>query len=210
MMYYARGVDNKLLMTISSIGTQQDTATEGTVAAIRQLLNYVATYPNNGIIYRTSDMILCARSNAAYLNESKSRSQAGSFIFLSEDNAIPRLNGPVLVLAQIIKFFMSSFAESELAGVFITAKKMIPFCQTLIEMAWPQPKLPIQTDNSTTDGVTNRTSIAKKIKSMYMRLWWLQCRESQGQFRIYWASGSRNKSYCPTKHHPKIYHETKC
>ena len=91
-------------MALSAIGNQQAAATEGTSSAIRQLLDYVATYPNDGIIYRTSDMILCAHSDAAYLNESKSRSQYGVFIFLSEDDTIPRLNGPVITLAQIINF----------------------------------------------------------------------------------------------------------
>ena len=97
-------MDKRILMALSAIGNQQAAATEGTSSAIRQLLDYVATYPNDGIIYRTSDMILCAHSDAAYLNESKSRSQYGVFIFLSEDDTIPRLNGPVITLAQIINF----------------------------------------------------------------------------------------------------------
>jgi hypothetical protein len=32
---------------------------------------------------------------------------------------------------------------------------MIPHHQTLIDMGWPQPKSPIQTDNSTAAGVVN-------------------------------------------------------
>jgi hypothetical protein len=47
LLYYARAVDNKLLVAINSIGTQQAAATEATAAAISQLLNYVATYPND-------------------------------------------------------------------------------------------------------------------------------------------------------------------
>ena len=121
-------------------------------------------------------MIIYAHSNTAYLNESKAHSQSDSFIFLSEDNPIPWLNGPVITLAHIIKFVMSSAAESKLAGLFITAKNMIPFFQTLIDMAWPQLKSPIQNDNSTSVGVTNRTVVTKNIKSMDMRLWWMQCR----------------------------------
>ena len=49
---------------------------------------------------------------------------------------------------------MSSAAKAELAGLLITAKVMVPHHHTLIEMGWPQPKSPLQTDNSTVVGVT--------------------------------------------------------
>ncbi len=55
-------------------------------------------------------------------------------------------------------------------------------CQTLIDMGWPQPRSPIQTNNSTAIGVTNKTIVPKRAKMMDMRLWWLQCRGSQKQF----------------------------
>ena len=40
-------------------------------------------------------------------------------------------------------------------------------------------------------------------------LHWLICRESQGQFQYYWASGSLNWGDYITKHHPPLYHESK-
>jgi hypothetical protein len=77
---------------------------------------------------------------------------------------------------------MALAAESELAALFITAREMIPHRQTLIAMGWPQPKTPIKTDNSTAVGVTNKTIVPRRAKMMDMRLWWLRCRGSQGQF----------------------------
>jgi hypothetical protein len=74
-------------------------------------------------------------------------------------------------------------------------------------MGWPQPKSPIQTDNTTALGVANKTIITKRMKSMDMRLWWLRCRKSQGQFRYYWGPGSTNYADYPTKAHPDVYHE---
>ena len=81
LLYYARAVDNKLLVALNAIGMQQLAATEETDKAISQLLDYVATYPNVGTIYRSSGMVLAAHSDAGFNNESKGRSRAGAHIF---------------------------------------------------------------------------------------------------------------------------------
>ena len=103
LLYYARAVNNRLLVGLGAIGAQQAAATEQTVAAIYQLLDHVATYPDYGIIYRASDMILAAHSDAGFNNDSKARSRAGANIFLSEDKPTPKRNEAVLAIAQIIK-----------------------------------------------------------------------------------------------------------
>jgi hypothetical protein len=159
LLYYARAVDNKLLVALSAIAARQSCATVATEQAVHLLLDYVATYPADGIVYRSSDMILCAHADAGFLNESNSRSRAGAHIFLSENDPFPRFNGAILSIAQIIKFVMASAAESELAAHFVTTQEMIPHRQTLIAMGWPQPKTPIQTDNSTAVGVTMITTL---------------------------------------------------
>ena len=101
--YVGRAVNNKILVALSAIGAQQATATEDTAAEIEQLLYYVDTYPNDGILFRKSDMILAAHVDAGFLNESKARSREGAHIFLSENDPKPKLNGPVLKIAKIIK-----------------------------------------------------------------------------------------------------------
>ena len=105
---------------------------------------------------------------------------------------MPQWNGSVLTLSQIIKFTMYSASEAELGAIFITAQEMAEMRNTLEEMKWPQPKSPIQTDNSDSKGVVNNTIVPIKLKTMGCRLHWLRCREAQGQFRYYWASGSLN------------------
>ena len=80
-LFYGRAVDNKLLVAINTISSQQAHATEDTNKAITTLLDYLATYPDNGIIYRASDMILAAHSDAGFHNETKGRSRAGTHIF---------------------------------------------------------------------------------------------------------------------------------
>jgi hypothetical protein len=206
LLYYACAVDNKLLVALSAIAARQATAAIATEQAIHFLLDYVATYhPNDGIVFCASDMILCAHSDAGFLNETNARSRAGAHVFLSENDPFPRFNGAVLSIAQIIKFVMASAAESELAALFIAAREMIPHRQTLIDMGWPQPKSPIQTDNSTAAGVTNNAIVPRRSKMMDMRLWWLRCRE--GQFRYYWDAGSKNWADYNTKLHPDTYHQ---
>ena len=79
-------------------------------------------------------MILAAHSDAGFHNESKGRSRAGAYIFLSEDYPIPRWNGPLLSISQVIKFVMTFAAEAELVALYITAQKLVPMRQTLIEM----------------------------------------------------------------------------
>jgi hypothetical protein len=51
-------------------------------------------------------------------------------------------------------------------------------------MGWPQPKSPIQMDNSTAAGVTNKTIVPRRSKMMDMQFWWLRCHASQDQFVI--------------------------
>ena len=117
-LFYGRAVDNKLLVALNTIGTQQATATEATNDAITQLLDCMATYPDDGIVYYSSNMVLAAHTNAGFHNESKGRSQAGAHIFLAEDEPFPRWNGAILTIVQIIKFVMTSAAEAELGALF--------------------------------------------------------------------------------------------
>ena len=51
--------------------------------------------------------------------------------------------------------------------------------QTLIEMGWPQPPTPIQTDNTTAEGVVNNKNFTKTLNYMDLRLHWLHCREEE-------------------------------
>ncbi|KAL7425457.1 hypothetical protein ACHAXH_000023, partial [Discostella pseudostelligera] len=85
LLYYTRAVDNKLLATLSTISAQQAKATEKKANAVHQLLDYVATYPQDGITYRASSMVLAAHSDASFLTEQGSHSRAGAHIFLSDD-----------------------------------------------------------------------------------------------------------------------------
>ena len=67
-------------------------------------------------------MILTAQSYAGFNNETKVRIRAGTHIFLSENEPIPRWNWPILTIAQIMKYVLSLAAEAEMGDLFLTAK----------------------------------------------------------------------------------------
>ena len=209
LLHYVWAVENKLLVDLSAIVYQKYYSTQHTNEEIMQILDYCATYPTDGILYRSSNMVLCAHSDAGFYNESKGCSRAGAQILLSENDAMPWCNGPVLTLPLIIKFVMSSASEAELGALFITAQEMVAMRHTLEEMRCYQPKFPIQTDNSAAAGIVNNNIVPKKLNTMDRHLHWLRCREAKGQFCYYWASGNLNWGDYITKQSSPLYHESK-
>ena len=81
---------------------------------------------------------------------------------LSENESVPRWNGPLLTIDQIMKYVVSSTAEAEMTALFLTAKDMVLLCHTLTEMGWKQPPSLIQSDNSSAVGMTNCKLIPRK------------------------------------------------
>ncbi len=51
LLYHARAVDNKLLVALSATAAHQSCATVATEKAVHLLLDYVATYPLDDIVY---------------------------------------------------------------------------------------------------------------------------------------------------------------
>ena len=215
LLYYARAVDNTLLIACNTIASQQAKPTENTLLAVTQLLDYCATHPNAVVRFTGSDMILWLHSDASYLSMPKARSRAGGFYYLSDhppptlgpDTPPPRHNGAVNVLCQIMREVVSSAAEAELGSMFHNAKEACSIRIALEEMGHPQPATPLQTDNITAAGIANDTVKQKRSKAMDMRFYWLRDRVSQGQFQIYWSKGAGNKADYFTKDHPPAHHQ---
>ena len=119
-------------------------------------------------------------------------------------------NGAIFtLLAKIIKSVMQSAAEAECGGLYKNAKEAVPMRITLEELGHPQSATPIRTDNSTADEKMNKTVEQKQSKSMDMdmRLYWLQDRVKQGQFRVFWAPGKINLVDYQSKVQTKVYTE---
>ncbi len=101
---------------------------------------------------------------------------------------------------------MSSAAEAELGALFINAKEAVYIRQILAKMGHPQPPTPIQTNNSTAEGVVNNKIQPKRTKLMDMQFHWLRNRATQQQFRFYWRPGGKNYADYYTKHHSPAHH----
>ena len=155
-LYNGRGVDATQLHPLNELSIKATEATEETQTALIQFLNYIASNPDGTIIYRASDMILLCESDAAYLVAPKSRSRAGGYHYLG-NKAGTQFNGPIYVLAKIIKAVMGSAAEAEVGGLYMNALELSPMRTTLEELDHPQPPTPLKTDNSTADGIMNKT-----------------------------------------------------
>jgi hypothetical protein len=99
-------------------------------------------------------MILRVHIDASYLSEPKARSRAGGYFYLG--NMQPhQMNGPLLVLLQIMRNVMASAAEAELGALLENAKEAVALRTTLRELGHQQPATPIQVDNSVAHGIVN-------------------------------------------------------
>ena len=125
---------------------------------------------------------------------------------MSSDVTYPPNNGAILNIARVIDTVMSSAAEAELGALFINAREAVYLWRILAELGHPQPKTPIQRDNSTAEGVINSTIQPKRTKAMDMRFEWLKDRQAKEQFRFYWRAGNTNLADYFTKHHPPAHH----
>jgi hypothetical protein len=206
-LYFARAVDNTMLVALSALASQQTKGTAKTAKAAIKFLNYCATHSDAAIRYVPSDMILKLHSGASYLSESGARSRSGGFFFLgNRDRPDPLTQGPLLVTTAIMKNVLSSAAEAEIGALFDNTKKAVVLRTMLEEMQYPQPATLVQTDNSTACGIANSNLRQQRSRAIDMRFYWIRDRVRQGQFHIYWGPGQLNLADYFTKHHAASHH----
>ena len=103
-------------------------------------------------------MILHNHSDATYLVATGARSRAAGYTYLGNDiNNKQIINGPISIIAKIIKGVMSSAAEAEIGALYMNARQLLPLRVTYEELRHPQPATPMQTDNNTASGIINGT-----------------------------------------------------
>jgi hypothetical protein len=160
LLYYARSVDPALTMPLSTITSRLSTATTTTMDAVIHLLDYCSTKPDAATRYYASEMQLKIHSNASYLSEPRAKSRIGGYFFLGNINhsQCPSLsNGPLMCQSTILKHVVSSFAEAKYGALFVNAKTGTVTRETLKETGHPQDATELKTDNTTADGIANKT-----------------------------------------------------
>ncbi len=206
-LWFSRGVDGTILTPLSAIAAKQSKPTVNTTKLSQQVMDYLATQEPAVLTYRKSDMVLAVHSDASCLNEEEARSRADGHHFLSEDVPLPRNNGAIHNVTEIIKGVMSSAAEAELGAMYINARKAVEKQIILEEIGHKQPATPVQVDNFTTEGIINKRVQPKCTKAMDICFHWLRDHSiSQKQFQFYWCPGPMNYANYWTKHHPAAHH----
>ena len=210
-LYYARAIDNTMLVALGTIASQQSNSTEATADATINLLNYAATNPDASLRYHASDMILHIHSDASYLSESEARSRAAGFFYLSShpdklNNNCPPLNGALHIHSSIMRNVMASSAEAEVGAAYLGAQEACGLRTTLADMGYPQPPTPIITDNNVAQGILNDTVKQKRSKAIDMRFYWLRDRIQQGQFIVHWKPATVNMADYYSKHFSPNHH----
>jgi hypothetical protein len=196
-----------MLTPISALSAQQAKPTQATMRQVHHFLDYVATKEPAVTTYRASDMVLAIHSDAGYLNEEGTRSRAGGHHFLSENVASPSNNGAIYNKASVIKAVMSSAAEAKIGALYTNARKGVEERNILRVIGHPQPPTPVQTDNSTAEGIINLQVQPKCTKAMDMQFHWLCNRGvNQKQFQFYWRPGTLQWGDYWTKHHSPSHH----
>ena len=105
ILYYAQAVDITVLMALSSIAIKQSKGTTNTMEKAKQLLDYLAMYPDAAIRFQASYMIMNVHSNASYLSESDARRRACGHFFMGwtpKDGDPIKLNGVFFTLCAIL------------------------------------------------------------------------------------------------------------
>ena len=204
LLYYARSVDETMLCTLNRLASRQATPTTDLEKAVERLLQYTATWPNAGITYRPSDMLLYIHSDGSHLSETRSRSRAGSRIYLrgNEDKSFSTANGSIGALSTIIPTVTASAAETEYASLFVNGQKGTMFQKILFDIGYPQSKTRITCDNLCAVGIATDTVKQKRSKAIDMRYNWIKDRVQQGFFDVIWAPGKTNMADFFTKVHP--------
>ena len=72
VLYYTRAVDSAVLPALSSIASEQASATEATELKAAQLLDYLDTHSKAVVRYYSSDMILNIHPDASCYSASRS------------------------------------------------------------------------------------------------------------------------------------------
>ena len=137
----------------------------------------------------------------------RSRSRAGGYHYLGDKNGTT-FNAPIRVLTKLIPLVTASAAETELHSVYQNALRGLVLRDILRDMGHPQNTTPIKTDNSTVNGIIDKSMKARYLRADSNRLKWVREKVDEGIFEAHWESAKASLAGYPTKHHSPTHHRT--
>ena len=212
LLYYCRALDLTIHPALNELSTQQSKATKNTKKLVKDLLDYMYTFPETIIRYHKSDMVLHVDSDAALLVLPKAKSRIAGYFHLSSypskyTQPNPMTNGAILVECKTIDHVVTSAAEAEMSGIYHNTKTALMIRNILNALGHHQPPTPIKTDNATANAFIHNNIKQKRSKSWDMRYWWLRENIVKKIFNIFWEPEKKNLADYFTKHHSKIHHQ---
>jgi hypothetical protein len=207
LSHYARVVDYSLLEGVTRLAMTQAQPTVDTMTRIEHILDYTERYPENGIIFEASDMILTSHADASYQSLPGSRSKLGGAHYFANVNDPPNINnGLVAAQSAVIKVVCSGASEAEYAALYSVGQTTY-FIRLIAEACgYPQPATTIYTDNEVAMGIANRSVKIKRSKSIEKSFHWIRDRVDSGELVIKWVPSEHNIADYFTKALPRQRH----
>ena len=179
ILCYTRGTENMCLVPLNTTARRSN-LTEQDKKNVNQFLDYMEIYPNAAVRFHSSDMILCANTDASYMTELQAQSYSAAYLFLGSvpsKYARERLNGPLHVNCKILNFVAAYAAEAETGGCFVTGRDVIILRNTLEEMDNPKPITKVCMENTTATGISNNKTKQHQPYAINMRYFGIRDKE---------------------------------
>jgi hypothetical protein len=216
--YIGMAVDHLILPAVSKLASIQTAPTKHNIQEFNRLLQYVATHPNPKLVYSKGNMRLVAHTDASFMSETRCRTRAADYLYLSSVGPSlspehPDLNGAILCTSTIIPLTIPSVMEGEYVAIYNGVLKIINIRDTLLNLGYPQNNPSVLVcDNQAAVSVANRKCSIKKSKSTAMRYYIVQDEIDKRTIDVTWRPGIDKDSGNPinladafTKAHPVHY-----
>jgi hypothetical protein len=218
LSYIAIAIDHLILPAVSKLASVQSKPTIETMKIFDRLMQYVATHNNPTIIYRPSNMQLQIHTDASFMTETRCRSRAAVFGYLSSKSIsnipdFPDLNGAIICTSTIIPLTVPSVMDAEYIAIYQGLLHTNKIRETLSNLGFPQ-QFPTELicDNQAAVSVANETCTIKKSKTSAMRYYIIQDNIHSKKLKVTWRPGKDPISDNPTnladaftKAHPIYY-----
>ena len=206
LRYLASALRTDIDVYTSKAASRQANPTKELMRDVDRIFAYLKKYPNLGVTYHASDMVLMAHTDASFDSERGSRSRSGAIYHCGRKNSPGFINGPIEVSSKIQKTISVSSAEAEYIALFECALRMV-YLKKLCELfGHAQKSSLIACDNTCAVGLANGTVADAKTKHVRRKFHWIREAVAEDEFEVYWEAGVKNVADFFTKYHNSVDH----